>query len=114
VLPGGQGFLLDEDLAQGFVLVEDPRMHGGDELIAADEIQLQGQDAKQQVAVRVRLCHRRLPTKRTCRKNVFADRRSLPASPLLREQKMPPAPAVLELRVRCGLALVAARVIMKG
>ena len=48
-----QGDLLDEDPVQGPGLVEDPGADGGDQRLARDEVQLQGQDAEEQVAVRV-------------------------------------------------------------
>jgi hypothetical protein len=41
----------DEDFAEGFLFVGYPRLHGGDESAAANEIHLQGDDAKQQVLV---------------------------------------------------------------
>jgi hypothetical protein len=46
-----QGGLALEDVAQGLAFVQDPGVHAGDELVAADEVQLQRQDAEQQVAV---------------------------------------------------------------
>jgi len=60
-----QGLLLDEDAAEALGLVQDPGIHGFDEGIAADEVQLKGQDAGEivslLVASRVRratnLCH---------------------------------------------------------
>lgn len=48
----GEGALLDQELAQGFGLVQDPGVHGGDQGVAADEVHLQGQDAEKQVAIR--------------------------------------------------------------
>ena len=33
------------------MLLQDPRIHRGDQVVAAEEIHLQGQDAEQQVAV---------------------------------------------------------------
>src|SRR5262245_55463265 len=47
-----QGALALEDLAEGLGLVEDPGAHGGNEGVAADKVHLEGEDAKEQVAVR--------------------------------------------------------------
>src|SRR5262249_19130728 len=47
----GQGALVLEDRAQGPGLIEHPGVHGGDEGVAAEEVQLQGQDAEEKVAV---------------------------------------------------------------
>ena len=48
---GGQAALFDENLADRLVLGMDPGVHCGDEMLAADEIHLQRQDAEEQVAV---------------------------------------------------------------
>jgi parallel beta-helix repeat protein len=54
---GPQRGLLHEDLAEGFGLVEDPGVQGGDEGVARDEVHLQRQDAEEQVAIGRRLGH---------------------------------------------------------
>jgi len=54
-----QGELSHQDLAQRFGFVEHPGMHRLDESIAADEVQLQGQDAEEQVAISGVLSHGR-------------------------------------------------------
>jgi hypothetical protein len=41
-----QHLLLDEDLPKGPGLVEHPGIHGGDELVAAEEVHLEGEDAE--------------------------------------------------------------------
>jgi hypothetical protein len=43
--------LFDENLSQWLVLVQNPGVHGPQEVVAADEVHLQGQDAEQQVAI---------------------------------------------------------------
>jgi hypothetical protein len=52
-----EGFLRDEKFAQGLGLVKYPRLHGGDELLARDEIHLHGEDAEEQIAIGGRLRH---------------------------------------------------------
>jgi hypothetical protein len=54
--------LRQQDGPQRPGLVEDPGVHGGDELVARHEVHLQCQDAEQQVTVRVRLRHGRSPS----------------------------------------------------
>ena len=49
--------LLQEDLAQGFVFLQHPGVHGPDEGVSRDEVHLQGEDAEQQVAVGKGLRH---------------------------------------------------------
>jgi len=44
-------FLLHQQVAQGFAFFQHPSVHGCDQLIAGDEIQLQGEDAEKQVVV---------------------------------------------------------------
>ena len=51
---GWKHALLDEDLAQRFRLVEQPRGHGSDQGVAVDEVYQQGEDAEQEVTVRGR------------------------------------------------------------
>jgi hypothetical protein len=62
---GGQGALVLEQVAQRAGLVQDPGVHGRDELVAVDEVHLERQDAEQQVAVgaglRRGVGHRRPP-----------------------------------------------------
>ncbi len=48
---GGQGALLHEDLAKRLGLVEHPGVHRGNQGVAADAVELQGENAEQQVAV---------------------------------------------------------------
>ncbi len=48
---GSERLLAHEDGAEGLAFVQHPGVHGGDELVAVDEIQLQGEDAVQQVQV---------------------------------------------------------------
>ncbi len=48
---GRERVLFDQDLSEGACLLQDPGMQGGDEVIAADEIHLQSQDATEQIAV---------------------------------------------------------------
>ncbi len=43
--------LLAQHLPEGFVLVENPGVHRRDQLVARDEVHLQGDDAEEQVAV---------------------------------------------------------------
>src|SRR5262245_66091654 len=50
-LSGGEGLLLDEDVAERPLLGGRPGGHGGNESVAADEVQLQREDPEQQVAV---------------------------------------------------------------
>jgi hypothetical protein len=52
---------LDEDLAERFRLVQRPGVHPGDEGVAGDEVDLQREDAEEQVAVGVGLGHRCRP-----------------------------------------------------
>ena len=49
----GQAFLLHQDLPQRLVFRHHPGVHGRDQGLAVDEVHLQGQDAKQEVAVGV-------------------------------------------------------------
>ncbi len=51
VILGQERALLAQDLPERLVLVENPRVHRRDQLIARDEVQLQGDDAEEQVAV---------------------------------------------------------------
>jgi hypothetical protein len=51
---GRQRLLLQEDLSQRLTLVEHPGVHGGYEGVTGDEVQLQGEDAEQQIPVSVR------------------------------------------------------------
>jgi hypothetical protein len=51
VVVGVEGTMLQEELAQGHVFVQHPGVHGRHQLVAVDEVHLQGQDAKQEVAV---------------------------------------------------------------
>jgi hypothetical protein len=53
----GQRSLFHQDLAKGLSLVKHPGVHGSDQCITIDEVHLHGQDAEQEVAVRV--CTRR-------------------------------------------------------
>jgi hypothetical protein len=53
---GRQLRLLYQDLSQRLALVEHPGVHGRDQGIAADEIQLQRQNGKQQIAVGGQAC----------------------------------------------------------
>src|SRR5260370_42161863 len=46
-----EGLFVDQELSQRPGLVPHPGVQGGDELVAADEVHLKGQDAEQQVAV---------------------------------------------------------------
>jgi hypothetical protein len=46
-----QGALVPEDVAEGPGLVQHPGAHGGDELVARDEVHLHGQDAEQEIEV---------------------------------------------------------------
>jgi hypothetical protein len=49
---GGEVAVGAEDVAQGAVLFQDPGMQGLDEGVAVDEVELEGEDAEEQVAVR--------------------------------------------------------------
>ena len=52
VMPGlGQSALYDKESTQRLPLVKDPSVHGGDQGIAGNEVHLQRQDAKQEVAI---------------------------------------------------------------
>jgi len=46
-----QDLLLHQDVPERLAFFEHPGVHAGHELIAADEIHLQGQDGEQQIAV---------------------------------------------------------------
>jgi hypothetical protein len=48
---GPEPLVLDQDLPEWGGLLQDPGIQGGDELVAADEVHLQGQDAEEQVTV---------------------------------------------------------------
>ena len=48
---GGEHALVAQDAAERLGLVQRPGVHGGDQLVAAHEVELQGQDAEEQVAV---------------------------------------------------------------
>jgi hypothetical protein len=51
VLAGLQRALREKDIAQRAALVEDSGLKGGDEGIVVDEVHLQGQNAKEQMAI---------------------------------------------------------------
>jgi hypothetical protein len=48
---GVEGLLLDEEVAERFRLVEDPRLHAGEELLLRDEVALQGDHSEDEIQV---------------------------------------------------------------
>jgi hypothetical protein len=50
-LLGRQSSLFKQNLAQRSAFVEHPGLHARNESVGADEVHLQGEDAKQQVAI---------------------------------------------------------------
>jgi hypothetical protein len=61
VLVRAQGTLLLQEFSQWRLLSQYPGVHDSNELVAGDEVHLQGQDAEEQVAVSADSRHRRAP-----------------------------------------------------
>ena len=58
---GVEGASLDEDLAEGPVLLQGPGVHRGDQGVSRDEVHLEREDAEQEVAVGVTAKHETAP-----------------------------------------------------